>query len=61
MPWLAKRMRIHTQDTLERIAPKTISHSFGFRPDIDLDKLGQLADGLEAEAAVEGSGGSYGR
>jgi len=22
-------------------APKTISHSFGFRPGIDLDKLGQ--------------------
>jgi hypothetical protein len=30
-------------------APKTISHSFGFRPGIDLDKLGQLADKLEAE------------
>ena len=30
-------------------APKTISHSFGFRPGIDLDKLGQLADELEAE------------
>jgi Arc/MetJ family transcription regulator len=31
-------------------APKTIAHSFGFRPGIDLDKLGQLADELEAEA-----------
>jgi hypothetical protein len=31
-------------------APKTISHSFGVRPGIDLDKLGQLADELEAEA-----------
>jgi hypothetical protein len=31
-------------------APKTMSHSFGFRPGIDLDKLGQLADELEAEA-----------
>jgi hypothetical protein len=31
-------------------APETISHSFGFRPGIDLDKLGQLADELEAEA-----------
>lgn len=30
--------------------PKTIPHSFGFRPGIDLDKLGQLADELEAEA-----------
>ena len=30
--------------------PKTTPHSFGFRPGIDLDKLGQLADELEAEA-----------
>ncbi len=36
-----------------REAPKTISHSFGFRPGIDLDKLGQLADELEAESFVE--------
>jgi hypothetical protein len=34
-------------------APKTISHSFGFRPGIDLDKLGQLADELEAEHFAE--------
>lgn len=34
-------------------APKTISHSFGLRPGIDLDKLGQLADELEAEAFAE--------
>jgi hypothetical protein len=34
-------------------APKTISHSFGFRPGTDLDKLGQLADELEAEAFAE--------
>ena len=34
-------------------APKTISHSFGFRPGIDLDKLGKLADELEAEAFAE--------
>jgi hypothetical protein len=33
--------------------PKTISHSFGFRPGIDLDKLGQLADELEAESFAE--------
>jgi hypothetical protein len=31
-------------------APKTVSHSFGFRPAIDIDKLAQLADELEAEA-----------
>ncbi len=30
-------------------APKTISHSFGFKPGIDLDKLNQLVDELEAE------------
>ena len=33
-----------------RTALKTIPHSFGFRPGIDVDKLGQLADELEAEA-----------
>ena len=33
--------------------PKTIPHSFGFRPGVDLDNLNQLADELEAEAAVE--------
>ena len=27
--------------------PRTIPHSFGFRPGIDLDKLNQLADELE--------------
>lgn len=30
--------------------PKVIPHAFGFRPDIDLDKLNQLADELEDEA-----------
>ena len=34
--------------------PKTIPHAFGFRPGIDLDKLGQLADELEAEAYAAG-------
>ena len=34
-------------------APKTIPHSFGFRPGVDPDKLNQLADELEAEAAAE--------
>ena len=34
-------------------APKTIPHSFGFRPGVDLDRLNQLADELEAEAAAE--------
>lgn len=35
-------------------APKTTAHSFGFRAGIDLDKLGQLADELEAETYAEG-------
>ncbi|MBV9287316.1 MAG: hypothetical protein JO288_05745 [Hyphomicrobiales bacterium] len=34
-------------------APRTIPHSFGFRPGIDLDKLGQLVDELEAESFAE--------
>lgn len=34
-------------------APKIISHSFGFLPGIDLDRLGQLADALEAEAFAD--------
>jgi len=29
--------------------PKTIPHSFGFNPGLDLDKLNQLADELESE------------
>ena len=33
-----------------RGAQGTVPHSFGFRPGVDLDKLGQLADELEAEA-----------
>lgn len=36
-----------------RAAPKLISHSFGFRPGIDLDKLGQLSDELEVEEFVD--------
>lgn len=36
--------------------PKTIPHSFGFRPGIDPDKLNQLADELEAEAVAESWG-----
>lgn len=31
-------------------SPKTIPHSFGFRPGVDVDKLGQLADEREAES-----------
>lgn len=32
----------------------TRPHNFGFKPGIDLDKLNQLADELEAEAVAEG-------
>jgi hypothetical protein len=42
-------------------APKTIPHSFGFRPGIDVDKLGQLADELEAESFVDNAHDSAGR
>ena len=34
-------------------APKTIPHSFGVPPGVNLDKLNQLADELEAEATAE--------
>lgn len=34
----------------QRPVPKVIPHAFGFRPDINLDKLNQLADELEDEA-----------
>ena len=34
-------------------APRTVPHSFGFAPGIDLDKLNQLVDELEAEAVVQ--------
>ena len=37
-------------------APKTIPHSFGFRPGVDLDKLGQLVDELEAETFAASTG-----
>ena len=36
--------------------PKTIPHSFGFTPGIDLDKLSQLADELEAEGSAASQG-----
>lgn len=37
-----------------RAAPRTIPHAFGFRPGIDLDKLNQLVDELEAEGYAAG-------
>src|SRR5437016_2497765 len=44
-------------------APKTIPHAFRFRPGIDLDKLNQLVDELEAEgyAANQGSRRDFAR
>jgi hypothetical protein len=41
-----------------RAPPRTVPHSFGFKPGIDLDKLGQLADELEAEAFAASAGRS---
>jgi len=41
--------------------PKTIPHSFGFRPGVDLDKLGQLSDESEAEAFADDVRHSAGR
>lgn len=42
-----------------RTPPKTIPHSFGFRPGIDLDKLGQLVDELEGEGYAAKAKGSH--
>jgi hypothetical protein len=39
--------------------PRTIPHSFGFRPGVDLDKLGQLADELEAESFATAAGRAH--
>lgn len=33
--------------------PRTEPHSFGLRPGIDMDKLGQLVDELEAEELAD--------
>ena len=44
-----------------RRGPRTMLHSFGFRAGIDSDKLGQLADELEAESFAEKIGDSAGR
>ena len=38
----------------KRSVPKVFSHSFGFKPGIDLDKLNQLVDELEAETYAAG-------
>lgn len=32
---------------------KTLPHAFGFKPGLDLDKLNQLVDDLEAETLAE--------
>jgi predicted XRE-type DNA-binding protein len=45
----AAKPRVPGEVTIRR----TRSHSFGFKPGIDLDKLGQLADELEAEGFSE--------
>jgi hypothetical protein len=40
-----------TRNAPRGAVPKTIPHSFGFKPGVDLDKLGQLADELFAATA----------
>jgi len=45
-----------TRKTRRGAVPRTIPHSFGFKPGIDLDKLGQLADELEAESFAASMG-----
>src|SRR5262245_52936801 len=40
----------------QRNVVKTIAHSFRFRPGIDLDKLNQLVDEIEAETYADGQG-----
>ena len=47
------RIGLGAEAKSERKPPKVIPHSFGFRADIDLDKMGRLADELEAEAFAE--------
>lgn len=42
-------------------APKTEPHSFGLCPGIDPDKLGQLADELEAQACAASAAQPRGR
>ena len=48
----AIRRGLDPAEPAEAPAPKTLPHHFGFRPGIDLDRMNQLADQLEAEAAV---------
>ena len=41
---------VEAAEAVRSDTPRTIPHSFGFRPGVDLDKLNQLADELEVEA-----------
>jgi hypothetical protein len=45
----ALRAGLAVEDAQARVPFRVVPHSFGFKPGIDLDKLGQLADQLEAE------------
>lgn len=50
-----RTIRAGLADTIQpksEAVPRTIPHSFGFNPGVDLDKLNQLADEMEAEAVV---------
>jgi hypothetical protein len=45
----ALRAGLDIEPEQRRVNFRVEPHSFGFKPGIDLDKLGQLADELEAE------------
>lgn len=50
----AIRSGLHDSDAPRTVpTPRTIPHSFGFRPGLDLDKLNQLVDELDAEELQE--------
>jgi hypothetical protein len=45
----ALRIGLRSDDVPVRKPFRVVPHDFGFKPGIDLDKLGQLADQLEDE------------
>ncbi|HEY6343031.1 MAG TPA: hypothetical protein VIY49_16175 [Bryobacteraceae bacterium] len=45
----ALRAGLDIEPDRRRVTFRVEPHSFGFKPGVDLDKLGQLADELEAE------------
>jgi hypothetical protein len=49
----AIRLGLRSTEAPERKRFVVKGHSFGFKPGIDLDKIGQYADQLEDEAFIE--------